>query len=350
MTSIDSLSHKATHDIIKVTRWGKEVDVRWNDWLFATGKSDIPLAKVQLVFGTYPATINRLDTTFGEQSLKKIHILGVEAPKAPRYEFVDGEGDKDNDLFNIQGSRLFAKPSFNFEQKQNYSIRVKGIDPGELTLEKTFNINVLDLNDPPTAISLDNASVAENLKKGAIVGNLPPQTRTLVINYTFRLPSPDTGGNPDNAFFSLSGNQLRTAATLDFENRDQYNIRMQVTDSGGAVFEQDLLVQVTGSNDPPTLITLSAESVAEGLPIGHIVGNLSASDPDPGDSHTFRIAGGRDSKSFSIQSNQLRTAAILDRESKDTLEVTIRAIDAAKAYTDHTFYLLSTTRTMPRPQ
>ena len=114
---------------------------------------------------------------------------------------------------------------------------------------------------------------------------------------------------------------------------------MQVTDSGGAVFEQDLLVQVTGSNDPPTLITLSAGSVAEGLPIGHIVGNLSASDPDPGDSHTFRIAGGRDSKSFSIQSNQLRTAAILDRETKDTLEVTIRAIDAAKAYTDHTFYL-----------
>ena len=106
MTSIDSLSHKATHDVIKVTRWGKEVDVRWNDWLFATGKSDIPLAKVQLVFGTYPATINRLDTTFGEQSLKKIHILGVEAPKAPRYEFVDGEGDEDNDLFNIQGSRL----------------------------------------------------------------------------------------------------------------------------------------------------------------------------------------------------------------------------------------------------
>ena len=114
---------------------------------------------------------------------------------------------------------------------------------------------------------------------------------------------------------------------------------MQVTDSGGAVLEQDLLVQVTGSNDPPTLITLSAESVTEGLPIGHIVGNLSASDPDPGDSHTFRIAGGRDSKSFSIQSNQLRTAAIFDRETKDTLEVTIRGIDAAKAYTDHTFYL-----------
>ena len=147
-----------------------------------TGKSDIPLAKVQLVFGTYPATINRLDTILGEQSLKRIHILGVEAPKAPRYEFVNGDGDEDNDFFTIQGSRLFAKPSFNFEQEQNYSIRVKGIDPGELTLEKTFNINVLDLNDPPTAITLDNASVAENLKKGAIVGKLTATDEDLVKN------------------------------------------------------------------------------------------------------------------------------------------------------------------------
>ena len=83
MTSIDSLSHKATHDVIKVTRWGKEVDVRWNDWLFATGKSDIPLAKVQLVFGTYPATINRLDTTFGEQSLKKDTHSGSGSSQIP---------------------------------------------------------------------------------------------------------------------------------------------------------------------------------------------------------------------------------------------------------------------------
>ena len=83
MTSIDSLSHKATHDVIKVTRWGKEVDVRWNDWLFATGKSDIPLAKVQLVFGTYPATINRLDTTFGEQSLKRYIFWEWKLPRKP---------------------------------------------------------------------------------------------------------------------------------------------------------------------------------------------------------------------------------------------------------------------------
>ena len=138
----------------------------------------------------------------------------------------------------------------------------------------------------------------------------------------------------------MSGNRLRTAATLDFEDQNQYSLRLRVTDSGGAIFEQDLLVDVTGSNDPPTTITLSTESVAEGLPAGHIVGTLFASDPDPEDSHTFKIAGGRDSKSFSVQSNQLRTATVLDRESKDVLEVTIRATDTAKAYTDHTFFIV----------
>ncbi|MBT6462332.1 MAG: SUMF1/EgtB/PvdO family nonheme iron enzyme [Opitutae bacterium] len=337
MTSIDTLSFKSTGDVIKVTRWGKEMDVRWNDWLFATGQSDIPLAKIQIVFGNYPATINKLDTTFGTESVKRLHISGIQAPTPPTYELVPGEGSVDNAFFSIAGNRLLAKPSFNFEERDSYSIRVKGTDPGELSIEKVFAIDIIDLNDPPSSITLSNDSIAENLKKGTTIGKLMALDEDSKEKFTFKLPSSDDGGSVDNQFFSLSGSNLRSADIFDYESRSEYRPRIRVTDSGGNSLTKDILVKVLAGNDAPIGISISGTTLTEGLPSGQLVGTLSGIDPDPGDKHTFQVSGGADSKAFAINGDKLLSAAILDRESKATLEVTIRVIDQGKAHFEQDF-------------
>lgn len=63
------------------------------------------------------------------------------------YTFVAGAGSTDNSSFSIVGNSLRAVPSFDFEVKNVYSIRVRTTDQGGLFLEKAFTINVADVVD-----------------------------------------------------------------------------------------------------------------------------------------------------------------------------------------------------------
>jgi len=84
-------------------------------------------------------------------------------------------------------------------------------------------------------------------------------------------------------------------------------------------------------DDPPTDISLSPGSVAENAPGGTSAGTLAASDPDPGDTHTFTLvagAGSADNGSFTIVGSTLRTAVSLDHETTPTRSVRVRATDS----------------------
>ncbi len=81
-------------------------------------------------------------------------------------------------------------------------------------------------------------------------------------------------------------------------------------------------------NDPPTDIALSNALVQEFQANSTVVGNLSATDPDVGDTFTFALldnAGGR----FSIAGNQLRVAngLLLDFEQNGSHAVDVRVTD-----------------------
>ncbi|MFM6040708.1 MAG: hypothetical protein ACKPBV_26525, partial [Sphaerospermopsis kisseleviana] len=65
------------------------------------------------------------------------------------YSLVAGIGDTDNTAFSIVGNQLQINNSPDFETKNSYSIRVKTTDQGELEFEKTFVVNINDLNEAP---------------------------------------------------------------------------------------------------------------------------------------------------------------------------------------------------------
>ena len=102
-----------------------------------------------------------------------------------------------------------------------------------------------------------------------------------------------------------------------------------MTDTVGAGCEN--VVQ----NDPPTGVVISDDTVAENRPVGTLVGTLSATDPDPGDTHTFTLvtgAGSADNGSFTITGARLRTDEVFDFETKDSYSIRVRARDAEGAF------------------
>ncbi|MFN6565565.1 MAG: beta strand repeat-containing protein [Nostoc sp. ChiSLP01] len=79
------------------------------------------------------------------------------------YSLVGGTGATDNSLFTISGNQLRFNASANFEAKSSYSIRVKTIDQGGLSLEKALTLNVANRNEAPTfALLTDNFLTAGN--------------------------------------------------------------------------------------------------------------------------------------------------------------------------------------------
>jgi sulfatase modifying factor 1 len=61
------------------------------------------------------------------------------------YTLVAGPGDTDNASFTILGDQVRATPSFDFETKNSYSIRVRSTDQGGLAFERVFTITVTDV-------------------------------------------------------------------------------------------------------------------------------------------------------------------------------------------------------------
>ena len=182
------------------------------------------------------------------------------------YSLVSGEGGHGNGWFMIVGSQLRTAASFNYESSNSYSIRVRTTDSGGLYYEKVFVITVADVYEPPvvnppvnhapTAISLDNSSVAENQPPGTPVGSFSTTDPDTGGSFTYTLVSGN--GSTDNGSFNISGSNLRTSTTFDYETTNSSSIRVRSTDQGGLWVEEHFTITVIDVNDPPVAADDSA--------------------------------------------------------------------------------------------
>ncbi|HKK80631.1 MAG TPA: CotH kinase family protein, partial [Prolixibacteraceae bacterium] len=58
------------------------------------------------------------------------------------YRLVSGEGDADNDKFDIKNNKVVNNTIFNYQFKKNYHIRIESKDENDNTFEKAFEIEV----------------------------------------------------------------------------------------------------------------------------------------------------------------------------------------------------------------
>ena len=241
------------------------------------------------------------------------------------YSLFTGDGDTDNSLFNIVDNQLIANTVFDFETQTSYSIRVKTTDQDGLSFEKQLNINVNDINEVPTDLSYDTTTIDEGQTTAGNLTTTDPDTGN---TFTYSLVTGD--GATDNSLFTITNNQLKTNSVFDFESKNSYSIRVKTTDQDGLSFEKQLTIGVSNVNETPADLTLSNSTVAENQVIGTVVGNLTTTDPDTGNTFTYSLVtgdGATDNSLFTITNNQLKTNSVFDFESKNSYSIRVKTTD-----------------------
>jgi Ca2+-binding RTX toxin-like protein len=177
----------------------------------------------------------------------------------------------------------------------------------------------------PTAIALSNQSVEESSANDLVVGTLSTTDPEETDTFTYSLVT-----NADGRF-ALEGNKIIVAngSLLDYESTTQHTIRVKTTDTKGLSYEQDLVIQVTNTEEQaPSAIALSNAEVEENSANGTAIGNLITTDPNAGDTHTYTLindAGGR----FTIVDNQIVVAngSLLLYEDSPSQTIKVSATD-----------------------
>ena len=103
------------------------------------------------------------------------------------------------------------------------------------------------------------------------------------------------------------------------------------TDDNGATGSATLTINIYGAYDTPTDISLSNSAIFENRGVDAVVGSLTTTDADAGDTFSYDFASGdgdTDNGAFNISGNSLRLTNNPDYEVKNSYSVRIKATDA----------------------
>ncbi len=93
-------------------------------------------------------------------------------------------------------------------------------------------------------------------------------------------------------------------APADLDQNNQYQIVVTASD-GDKVSSKAVTIAVGNANEAPTTLALSQTTVSEAATIGTVIGTLSGTDPDAGDSLTFSLVNHQEGL-VTIDGNQLK--------------------------------------------
>lgn len=243
------------------------------------------------------------------------------------------------DLTNLDSRNygVFLARTLDRELTSQYIVTLFCEDAGspKLNATKVFNVVVQDVNDNPPIFDEPDAtvSIAEGNDIGDVVMIISASDKDIDENAKISFTLLD---DPDG-FFRIPGgsNILTLAKVLDRETEDIYVMRIVAADGGKTPFyaTATVTVSVTDINDvePKFFQTRYSFSIDEGLPVGSVVGTVSAYDEDleEGGQVTFSLpsdSSGRD-KFKMYENGTLATLTRLDRESIPSFKFQIQVSD-----------------------
>lgn len=128
-------------------------------------------------------------------------------------------------------------------------------------------IAVTTVNQAPSALELSSTSVDENESIGTEVGVFTTTDSDSDI-FTYSLVS--GVGSEDNASFEITGDQLLTLESFDFETKSSYSIRVSTQDADGGVFEQAFTITINDILESSPQDPYAIEWIQKNTPyIGH---------------------------------------------------------------------------------
>ena len=252
-----------------------------------------------------------------------------------QFSVTGGSGQNAFAIHPTSGEITVKQPSLvDFEMASSFTLEFDVADSGSppLTAAGTVEIAIRDQNDPPTAAA-QTFSVAENSDQGTAVGTVSANDADAGQNLSFAI----NGGTGQGLFHiqALSGAiTVADAGGLDFEQTASFTLEVEVTDSGipAAATTALVTVELEDANDPPAIETQQF-ALPENVPTGTVVGLVTASDVDAGDSLAFEIVGDGGTPIFAIDENSgvLSTVQVspLDLEENASFTIEVQVTDLA---------------------
>ena len=269
------------------------------------------------------------------------------------YALVAGAGSTDNASFAISGSSLQANnPSA--LSAGSYSVRVRTTDVAGNYFDQTFSITVTSNQAPavttPTAIALTDTSSTDTFSNQT--GTLSATDADGIASYGIQGGA--TGGSTVVGAATYDVSKLGTYGTLYVKSSDgsyvyvpnasaingrlantseTFTVTATDSNASAATGTATLTVNITGVNDTPTDIGLTATSVSQSGGANATVGTLSTTDADTGDTHTYTLvsgAGDTNNGLFNISGTSLR-ATNAGSMAPGTYTVRVQTTDAASA-------------------
>jgi VCBS repeat-containing protein len=234
----------------------------------------------------------------------------------------------------------------NYESATSHNLTVRVTDSGGLTYDETFTINVTDVNEAAPRITSNGGgataliNIAENATAVTRVTASDADTRqTLAYSIV---------GGADAAKFTINSSTgaLSFVSAPNYEvptdsgGNNTYDVTVQVSDGNGGVDSQAISVTVTAVNERPTDLSLSANTVAEHAANGTVVGTVTGSDPDAGDTKSYSLtntAGGRFAINRTTGALTVANSTLLNYEAATSHAVTVRVTDRGGLTYDETF-------------
>ncbi len=231
-----------------------------NFTITVTDENDIP-TNISLTDSSLPenqpigTTIASITTTDQDSGDMHVYSLTCSTP---------GADDASFQTSGASGHVLQNLVVFDYETKNSYEVCIRTDDGRGGTFDKDFIITVTDVNEPPTDISLSNASVAEAQPVGTTVGTFTTTDPDAgdTHTYSFACTVPGT----DDASFTLDGDTLKTAEVFDYETKNTYDLCIRTTDAGGLSFDENFTINVTDGID-----ILTATFRSAGIYDGHVL-------------------------------------------------------------------------------
>ncbi|WP_157964705.1 tandem-95 repeat protein, partial [Algibacillus agarilyticus] len=196
------------------------------------------------------------------------------------------------------------------------------VSDGTTSVDESFSITVTNTNDAPTITSSGITSATEDS----------------IYNYTLSASDADTGdtltytATTKPTWLSFDASTRILSGTPTNSDVGTHAVVLTVSD-GTASINESFDIAVANSNDAPTEVALSNASIKQSDVASTAVGNLSTTDIDQFDTHTYTIC---NSVAFSINGDSLiaNTPSTL---SAGTIDVCVESTDSAGASKQETF-------------
>lgn len=259
----------------------------------------------------------------------------------PIYAFVSESGLSTKNYDKLLTAWSEKLPSFNGsfprEIRSNQLRYCKAEEARNKILQKNWRINsdykdCREYNLPPQDINLNNDNINENVNPGTKIADITVQTSSedLPNEGLHIIELCHVAEQDDSDKFEVKQYQtLHIKTSPNYEEKNEYHLCLKARDHYGATLEKNFTIRINDINEKPAVANQHFQ-VDENSPAGTLVGTVSATDPDQGQTHTFSIVGGNEQGIFEISNDgkiTVKDGSKLNYESYFSATLTIRATD-----------------------